>query len=514
MKMKKASRKVLAMMAVTALMSGVSVVGAADLTLSGNLDMGGDPNVTVSATGEAVAASLSGQKLTGVTVEGYATSDELNKVATDVAFQGVEIGELQQADKGLQNQITENKTNIDGLSAEVEKQGYKVDTALKVEGNGVLYNHGTDLTTGINLNTSAIDQEVKDREAADGALQSQIDTNTTNIGNLDNQINGKGGLADEVEKQGYKVDTALKVEGNGVLYNHGTDLTTGINLNTSAIEQEVKDRETADQKLQQGITTNTAAINSVKTTVGSGVLTSGAADLTTGINQNYAQIQQNTNAINSLDSRVDDLGGEIDQVGAISAALAGLHPLDYDGTGSKFQLSAAMGTYDGSQAAAIGAFYHFNRDVMISLGGATSFDGDHKTAGNLGVTFRVGAGASGKAVSDDVMARLEAMDQKIAALEQENKDLKNVLGAIDTSLSKEFPDVPANHWAYEAVTKLAGNDVVAGYPDGEFHGDRTMTRYEMAEVIYKAMQKGAKVDQKLVNEFKPEMEQVAANQNA
>ena len=435
-----------------------------------------------------------------------------------------EVKDREAADGALQSQIDTNTTNIGnldnqingkgGLADEVEKQGYKVDTALKVEGNGVLYNHGTDLTTGINLNTSAIDQEVKDREAADGALQSQIDTNTTNIGNLDNQINGKGGLADEVEKQGYKVDTALKVEGNGVLYNHGTDLTTGINLNTSAIEQEVKDRETADQKLQQGITTNTAAINSVKTTVGSGVLTSGAADLTTGINQNYAQIQQNTNAINSLDSRVDDLGGEIDQVGAVSAALAGLHPLDYDGTGSKFQLSAAMGSYDSSQAAAIGAFYHFNRDVMISLGGATSFDGDHKTAGNLGVTFRIGEGASGKAVSDDVMARLEAMDRKITALEQENKDLKNVLGAIDTSLSKEFPDVPANHWAYEAVTKLAGNDVVAGYPDGEFHGDRTMTRYEMAEVIYKAMQKGAKVDQKLVNEFKPEMEQVAANQNA
>ena len=447
--------------------------------------------------------------------------NSINSVATDVAFQGVEIKDLQEADEGLQSQITENKTNIDGLSAEVEKQGYKVDTALKVEGNGVLYNHGTDLTTGINLNTSAIDQEIKDRETADDELQSQIDTNKTNIGNLDNQINGKDGIVDELSDVEAKADGALKVQGNGVLYNHGTDLTTGINLNTSAIEQEVKDRETADQQLQQGINTNTAAINSVKTTVGSGVLTSGAADLTTGINQNYAQIQQNyaqiqqnTNAINSLDSRIDDLGGEIDQVGAVSAALAGLHPLDYDGTGSKFQLSAAMGSYDSSQAAAIGAFYHFNRDVMISLGGATSFDGDHKTAGNLGVTFRIGEGASGKAVSDDVMARLEAMDQKIAALEQENKDLKNVLGAIDTSLSKEFPDVPANHWAYEAVTKLAGNDVVAGYPDGEFHGDRTMTRYEMAEIIYKAMNRGVQVDQKLVNEFKPEMEQVAASQNA
>ena len=562
-----------AVLAVMALTAGSTM--AADLTSKGSASIGDYPlaDVSVTATGEDVAASLDGQTLKNVIIDGYATSEGLSNVAiqANTALNGMtenakNIGDLQtQVEKntidigGLQSTVADHQTQInnaagmadaayngmtqntqdinnldnqingkDGIVDELGDVEAKADGALKVQGNGVLYNHGTDLTTGINLNTSAIEQEANDREAADGDLQSQIDTNKTNIGNLDNQINGKDGIVDELGDVEAKADGALKVQGNGVLYNHGTDLTTGINLNTSAIEQEVKDRETADQQLQQGINTNTATINSVKTTVGSGVLTSGAADLTTGINQNYAQIQQNytqiqqnyaqiqqnTNAINSLDSRIDDLGGEIDQVGAVSAALAGLHPLDYDGTGSKFQLSAAMGSYDSSQAAAIGAFYHFNRDVMISLGGATSFDGDHKTAGNLGVTFRIGEGASGKAVSDDVMARLEAMDQKIAALEQENKDLKNVLGAIDTSLSKEFPDVPANHWAYEAVTKLAGNDVVAGYPDGEFHGDRTMTRYEMAEIIYKAMNRGVQVDQKLVNEFKPEMEQVAASQNA
>ena len=181
--------------------------------------------------------------------------NSITSVAKDVAYQGVQIGDLQKADEGLQNQITENKTNIDGLSAEVEKQGYKVDTALKVEGNGVLYNHGTDLTTGINLNTSAIDQEIKDREATDGELQSQIDTNRNSINSVAADVAFQGveikdlqeadeglqsqitenktnidGLSAEVEKQGYKVDTALKVEGNGVLYNHGTDLTTGINL--------------------------------------------------------------------------------------------------------------------------------------------------------------------------------------------------------------------------------------------------------------------------------------------
>lgn len=362
-------------------------------------------------------------------------------------------------------------------------------------------------------------------EATEGAVKWDKDDS----GNYTNSINGVGledgnVTADKVTTGELDVNGNADISGN---LNVGGSLTVGgETVATGADVSGIKDQIGATGEngalnlsngattIESGINNNTTAINEVKTTVGSGKLDNGAADLTSGINQNTAAIAQNSQAINSLGHRVSDLGDEIDSVGAISAALAGLHPLDYDGTGSKFQISAAMGTYDGTQAAAIGGFYHFNRDVMLSLGGATSFEGDKKTAANIGVTFRVGEGASGKSVSDDVMARLEAMDQKIAALEQENKDLKNVLGAIDTSLSKEFPDVPANHWAYEAVTKLAGNDVVAGYPDGEFHGDRTMTRYEMAEIIYKAMQKGAKVDQKLVNEFKPEMEQVAANQNA
>ena len=341
-----------------------------------------------------------------------------------------------------------------------------------------------------------------------------------------NSINGVGladgnVTADKVTTGELDVNGNADISGNltvgGSLTVGGETVATGADV--SGIKEQIGVNEDGSYKtinngasdVITGINNNTTAIEEVNKTVGSGKLDNGAADLTSGINQNYAQIQQNSQAINTLGHQVSDLGDEIDSVGAISAALAGLHPLDYDGTGSKFQISAAMGTYDGTQAAAIGGFYHFNRDVMMSLGGATSFEGSKKTAANIGVTFRVGEGASGKSVSDDVMARLEAMDQKIAALEQENKELKNVLGAIDTSLSKEFPDVPANHWAYEAVTKLAGNDVVAGYPDGEFHGDRTMTRYEMAEIIYKAMSKGVQVDQKLVEEFKPEMEQVAAN---
>lgn len=176
-----------------------------------------------------------------------------------------------------------------------------------------------------------------------------------------------------------------------------------------------------------GINANTEAINGVKTIVGDGKLDNGAADLTAGINANSAAIEQNRQAIGVLGSRVSDLGEEVDSVGAISAALAGLHPLDYNGTGSKFQISAALGTYDGTQAAAIGGFYHFNRDTLLSIGGSTSFEGDRKTAANVGVTFRVGEGASeAPAVQDnETKQQMEAMKQEIEMLKAELEQLKN-----------------------------------------------------------------------------------------
>ena len=140
-----------------------------------------------------------------------------------------------------------------------------------------------------------------------------------------------------------------------------------------------------------------------------------ATSLIEAANLNNEMIHENSNRISALSNKVSDLGGEIDSVGAISSALAGLHPLDYDGTGSKFQLAAAMGNYDGTQAAAIGGFYHFNEDVMMSLGGATSFGGNNKSAFNVGVTFRVGEGGH-KAVPADVQERLDAQEAEIAAL--------------------------------------------------------------------------------------------------
>lgn len=309
----------------------------------------------------------------------------------------------------------------------------------------------------------------------------------------------------DATKANDKADAALKVTGNGVLYNHATNLTDGVNQNTTAISankaaitKETNDRVAADNALSDRITNNS---NAITTETNDRV----AADTVLS-----NRITDNSSAIQSLRHDVSDLGTEIDNVGAISAALAGLHPLDWNGSGSKFQLSAAAGTYDGKQAMALGGFYHPNRNMMLSLGVSSSFGSDRKTAGNVGITFRVGKGSNGT-VSDDVAERLAAMDQKISQLESQNQKLTSMLAIVDPSLTKEFPDVPANHWAYEAVSKLAGNDIIEGYPDGDFHGDRTITRYEMAQVIYKALKKGGTVDQKLVKEFNKEIEAVKAN---
>ena len=142
-----------------------------------------------------------------------------------------------------------------------------------------------------------------------------------------------------------------------------------------------------------------------------------------------ATVGQLQSASASLHQNIRSLGTEIDQVGAVSAALAGLHPLQSD---KGFEISAAGGAYDGKQAMALGGFYHANPDLLFSFGAATSFDGDHKTAGNVGVTFRVGPKAEKNTsvdirTSDEVLQRLDALSRKVDKLEAENQDLKNKL---------------------------------------------------------------------------------------
>lgn len=242
------------------------------------------------------------------------------------------------------------------------------------------------------------------------------------VGMEDGLVNAENGL--QVGNDGYGFDGDGNVTGNNGTFNG--ELTVG-GTNVS---------EKFNQIDQTNWEQNAAIDKANSTALGAQAMAqenaAAIAQNTEKITANSAAIEHNSQRIDALSGRVDDLGGEIDNVGAISAALAGLHPLDYDGTGSKFQLAAAMGSYDGSQAAAIGGFYHFNEDVMMSVGGATAFDGDNKSAFNIGVSFRIGQGSSGKKVnSDDVLAQLNAMNEKIAALEAENQQLSEKVAALE-----------------------------------------------------------------------------------
>ena len=196
-----------------------------------------------------------------------------------------------------------------------------------------------------------------------------------------------------------------------------------------------------------------------------------------------------------------DISGEINHVGAHSAALAALHPLDFD-PDEKLDIAAGVGNYNGSNAVAIGAYYRPNESAMISVGG--SF-GSGKNMVNAGVSVKVGQGnnvsksriAMAKEIKD-MRTELETLRKAVAGISQGEK--------VDPIKMKLFPDVPENHWVYEYVKELVKQGAIDGYPDGTFKGDRMMTRYEFAAMLYKAMQKGINVDKKILDEFEVELE--------
>ena len=210
------------------------------------------------------------------------------------------------------------------------------------------------------------------------------------------------------------------------------------------------------------------------------------------------------NRMDRVENRVDNLDNRIDKVGASAAAMANLHPMDFD-EDSKVSVAAAMGSYRSETAGALGVFYRPTDRVMLNV--STSFGNGENMVGG-GVSFKLGKSSK----------RLEKAEATNATLAKQVTNLQNrldaLLGVLNPSLSKDFPDVPANHWAYEAVSRLAGNNIVQGYEDGKYHGERTMTRYEMAEIIYNALSKGAKAEAKLVEEFRPELQAMAAQRKA
>ena len=214
---------------------------------------------------------------------------------------------------------------------------------------------------------------------------------------------------------------------------------------------------------------------------------------------NYGQLKGVENQVVSNTNRINQLGSRVNKVGAGAAALAALHPMDFD-PDDKLTFSAGYGNYGGENAAAIGAYYRPDEKVMFSVGGTV---GNGENMVNAGVSFSLDR-TNHVSNSRTAMAR-EILDLRAEVTELKAMVAKGGLGSIAEDKMKIFPDVAENHWAYEYVGKLAAAGIIEGYPDGNFSGDRMMSRYEFAAMLYRAMQKGAQLDSKIINEFAPEM---------
>ena len=294
-------------------------------------------------------------------------------------------------------------------------------------------------------------------------------------------------------------------------------LTTEDNLGVvSDGSNNLKVRMAKDLKGLNSVTTNTLTVGDVKidnsginagnkkiTNVAAGDISANSTDAVNG-----GQLWKTNQTINNIGGAVNELGDRMDRVGAGAAALAALHPLDFD-PDDKWDVAAGYGNYKDAHAIAVGAFYRPNEDTMFSVGG--SFGGGENMV-NAGVSVKLG---QGNHVSTSRVALAKEVEDLKAIVKAQSAEIKAMRGAMQsgTSVMKDvnFPDVSKDHWAYSYVKSLADRGLLEGYPDGEFKGDRTMTRYEFAAIIYRALQNGAPIDSdmaKAIGEFDPEINRI------
>ena len=301
------------------------------------------------------------------------------------------------------------------------------------------------------------------------------------------------------------IDGTLDVTGAANFQNKVTvakDLSVGGDV--TADSYKVGDKTYIDK---DGINAN----NQVIRNVGQGDISEGSTDAVSGgqLYETNTRVSGLETRMGTVETKVDKLDNKIDKVGANAAAMANLHPLEFD-EDSKWNVAAAVGSSGSETASAVGVFYRPNENVMVNASAAMG-TGENMFGG--GVSLRLGHGGN-KAKEAQMKAAAAENKELRAKVDDLTARMDALLSVLNPNMSKDFPDVPENHWAYEAVSRLAGNGIVEGYEDGKYHGERQMTRYEMAEIIYNALSKGAKAEKKLVEEFRPELQAMAAQKKA
>lgn len=323
---------------------------------------------------------------------------------------------------------------------------------------------------------------------------SDADAKTLNV-QLAKDIKG----LDSIETKTITADTvtATTVAANTVTANTVTANT--VNVGDTAIT--TNGITTNQVSVTNGPTINSTGIDMGGTTVtnlNDGTVSADSTDAVTG-----RQLFNTTQQIDKVNNRVN-------KVGAGAAALAALHPLDFD-PDDKWNFAAGYGNYKGENAVAVGAFYRPNEDTMFSVAGSM---GNGENMVNAGVSLKFGqkSGVTNSRVA--VAKEVKDLKAAVAVILKENQELKSAVRELAAGRPKnvEFSDLPKDHWAYRYVTELAEQGVIEGYPDGTFRGDRPISRYEFAAIVYRALQNGAPIDGNMgraLSEFKPELDQLA-----
>ncbi|WP_155482869.1 ESPR-type extended signal peptide-containing protein [Megasphaera elsdenii] len=442
---------------------------------------------------------------------------EISRKSTD-AINGSQLHHTNENVAALDKRVTQNEADIAQNKADIAQN--KADIA---QNKADIAQNKADIAQ----NKADIAQNKADiaQNKADIAQnKADIDQNKTDIKNLDTRVTNVEKLAkkhttvtqgdnitvtEDTNKDGGKeynvaLDKAINLDsvttGQTVMNTDGLKVGKDVSVTETAVtagKTSISDEgvKVGDKTYisDKGLNANDQTVTNVK----AGELSATSKDAVNGsqLYKTNQEVANNTNRISNLDNRVN-------KVGAGAAALAALHPLDFD-PDAKWDFAAGYGNYRGANAAAVGAYYRPNEDTMFSVGGTF---GNGENMVNAGVSFKLGSGSSHVSTSRVAMAKeIKELRGELEAMKSAMLDA-NAGKKIDTSKLQLFPDVPQNHWAYEYVAQLAGNGMIEGYPDGNFAGDRPMTRYEFAAILYRAMTKGAVLSDKILSEFSHELE--------
>ena len=388
--------------------------------------------------------------------------------------------------------IAQNKADIAQNKADIATNKQNIDKLnTRVDGVEKLAKQHTTVTAGDNIAVTETTNKDGGKEY-NVALKNNID-----LGDKGSVTTGQTEMNNDGLKVGDNVSVSATAVTAGQTSISDEGLAVGPNTSLKADELKVDGKTYIDKN---GLNANGMQITNVadgkenSDAVNVGQLKESEKTINNRIDGVENQVVNNTNRINKLGSRVN-------KVGAGAAALAALHPMDFD-PDDKLTFSAGYGNYGGENAAAIGAYYRPDEKVMFSVAGTV---GNGENMVNAGVSFALDrtnhVSNSRTALAREVIdlrGQLAVMGAKMAKMEK-------AFGMLDETKTKLFPDVPANHWAYEYIAKLAGNGYIEGYPDGNFGGDRLMTRYEFAAMLYRAIEKGAALEEKIIKEFEPEL---------